>query len=390
MNRRSFLGGLVLAPLAAHLAKLEALAQIERRSEMYPLVGPYRFALRKNYPAVYRYLNAMDIGHAELAEGLLTHRGDEARAIQRIEQGVWSEVRTMFLDPSRAPRLAVEEETIAPAASKVAWRLSKAFDWTHILHRQIYDILATEFPPDRKTRYIREAYNWYRSEPGRAFPGKLKTHDLMEHQWFSQYWRQKYPRFNGAIWAYHWYQLRLNEVMLEPQKAPRDAAIAETTAEFRAMFEKPDLLPRHMPMAHEIAPRFLAEFTGMALCFDNLHSFHDIYNDILAHPQIADKQAEVYKQLEVFLDPASELETAPMHPLPANLSREDLRRLNQLDHLEHMAMMVMDSSEEELAFFRKPAEERAAEVEKLMPVMARAWPNFEKKHAEMGHSVHHP
>lgn len=137
----------------------------------------------------------------------------------------------------------------------------------------------------------------------------------MEHQWFSQYWRQKYPRFNGAIWAHHWYQLRLNEVMLEPEKAARDAMVAETTSESRAMFEKPEFLPKHMPRAHTISPRFLAESPDVANTFDNLHSFHDIYNDILAHPQISDKQREVHRQLEIFLAHEGALESAPMHPL---------------------------------------------------------------------------
>ena len=383
MKRRTFLGWLAAAPVALRLGEIAGVAQIERRSEIYPLAGPYRFALRKQFPTVYRYLNVVDIGHAELAEALLTSGGDEARSIHRIEQEAWNKVREMFLDPRKAPRLEPAEETVAPESVKVAWRLSQAFNWTHVLHRQIYDILASDFPADRKDKYIREAYAWYGREPRRAFPNRLKTHDLMEHQWFSQYWREKYPRFNGAIWAYHWYQLRLNEVMLNADKAAQRAAVDEATAEFRAMFENPELLPRHMPMAHEISPRFLARYPDIAFCFDNLHSFHDIYNDILAHPQIADKQAEVYRQLDPYLGPAQALETAPMHPLPADLSREDLRRLNQLSHLEHMTMMVMGSSQEQMAFLRQTAEERATAVEKLMPVMARTWPNFEKKHAAM-------
>src|SRR2546426_8697385 len=231
MNRRSFLGLLAAAPVAQRLpllGELEAAAQIERRGELHPLVGPYNYALKKNYSTVYRYLNAVDIGHAQLAEVLLTTR-DEERAIHRIEHDTWDMVREMFLDPRKAPRLAPAEETVAPESTKVAWRLNQAFDWTHILHRQIYDILATDFPADRKHKYILEAYAWYRSEPRRAFPPKLKTHDLMEHQWFSQYWREKYPRFNSALRAHHRYPLRLKEVMLEQKKPAPDAARAEAT-----------------------------------------------------------------------------------------------------------------------------------------------------------------
>src|SRR3989442_3219614 len=232
MNRRSFLGLLAAAPVAQRLpllGELEAAAQIERRGELHPLVGPYNYALKKNYSTVYRYLDAVDIGHAQLAEVLLTTR-DEERAIHRIEHDTWDMVREMFLDPRKAPRLAPAEETIAPESTKVAWRLNQAFDWTHILHRQIYDILATDFPADRKHKYILEAYAWYRSEPRRAFPPKLKTHDLMEHQWFSQYWREKNPRVNRRLLGYHLDQVRPYQVMLQRDQPPRDVPPAAVTA----------------------------------------------------------------------------------------------------------------------------------------------------------------
>jgi hypothetical protein len=381
MNRRTLLGALAFGHAA-----LPLYAQMERRGAMYPMVGPYTNALRKNFNTIYRYLNVIDIGHGELGEVLVTTRNEE-RAIELLEKQAFARVTAMFLDPRKAPNLAVHEETVAPESVKVAPRLNRAFDWTHILHRQIYDILATGLPFDEKQRYVREAWNWYRSERDAAFPGALKTHDLMEHQWFSQYWRQKYPRFNAAIWAYHWLQLRLNEVMLDPDLARRDAGIAEATAEFRAMFESPALLPKHMPMAHTIAPRFLREFPQIANAFDNLHSFHDIYNDILAHPKISDKRGEVYKQLNEFLTPAGSLERAPMHPLPDNLTREDHRALNQLEHIEHMAMMILPANEQ-MDFFRAPAEHRGHIVAGLRAQMAALWPNFEKKHAEGQHQHH--
>jgi hypothetical protein len=391
MKRRTLLRYLAAgaAAGAAHeLLALPALAQWEKRSAFYPLPGKYTFALRRNFPTVYRYLNVIDIGHAELAETLHLNRGREDRAIHLLEHGAFEQVKEMFLDPRKAPRLAVHEETVAPESAKLAPRLNRAFEWAHILHRQVYDILATDFSMDEKKKFIRESYNWYARERDRVFPAALKTHDLMEHQWFSQYWRQRYPRFNGAIWAYHWYQLRLNEVMLAPDAAQRSAGVDEATSEFRAMFENEALLPRHMPMAHTIAPAFLAGYPEISNVFDNLHAFHDIYNDILAHPKITDKRGEVYKQLDIFLDPQQMLESAPREPLPAGLSRDVHRRLNQLEHLEHMAMMVMPAAEQ-LAFINKSAEERGAIVQKLMPEMARHWPNLEKKHAEMGHTAPH-
>ncbi len=384
MDRRT---AMQMLGISALTTAVPSLAQVERRNAMFPLVGKYNYALRRRFNVEYRYLNVIDIGHGELAEILITQSGNEGRAVELIEGDLFSKVTRLFLNPSKAPNMAVHEETVAPESVKVAPRLNAAFDWTHILHRQIYDICATEMAIDRKKQYIRESYNWYWSEPAIAFPGTLKTHDLMEHQWFSQYWREKYPRFNAAIWAYHWYQLRLNEVILDDDLRRRDAGIAEATAEFRAMFENPALLPKHMPMAHTIAPTFLGEFPEIANSFDNLHAFHDIYNDILAHPKIADKRAEVYKQLAVFLDATQAPETAPRHPLPADLSRADHRALNQLQHIEHLAMMLMPQREQ-LEFFRAPAEHRGHIVADWRPKMAATWPNFEKKHGEMEHKHH--
>ncbi|HEX2714334.1 MAG TPA: hypothetical protein VHM88_19245, partial [Candidatus Acidoferrales bacterium] len=92
MNRRNFLGWLAAAAVGQlRLGELAAQRKIERRSEIYPLVGPYRFALRKRFPTVYRYLNVVDIGHAELAEALVTSDGDEARSMHCIEDEVWNE-----------------------------------------------------------------------------------------------------------------------------------------------------------------------------------------------------------------------------------------------------------------------------------------------------------
>lgn len=75
-----------------------------------------------------------------------------------------------------------------------------------------------------------------------------------------------------------------------------------------------------------------------------------------------------------------------MESLPADLSRDDHRRLDQLSHLEHMAMMVMPAAEQ-MAFFHAEPDQRAAAVEKWMPAMMQHWPNLEKKHG--GEHQHH-
>ncbi|HEY5600038.1 MAG TPA: hypothetical protein VIK48_05045 [Candidatus Manganitrophaceae bacterium] len=341
------------APLAS--------ARLEKRESIFYLYGPYNFSARRVYPEFDAMLNIIDIGHAELAERIITAR-TEAEAVESIEEDLFGRVTGMFLGRSRRPRFSPSEETIAPRSVKLAWRINKAFDWTHSLHRQVYDILSDDRVKD-KGRAIDEALNYYLTEPDRAFPFKLKSMRLMEGQPFSGYWRQKYPKFNGAIWGYHWLQLAANEALLEPDPKVRREKIDLAVNEFKRMFIEPARLPKHMPMAHEISPAFAARFPDVAVTFDNLHTFHDIYMDLLTNPSVRDKRGEAYRQLKTILYPQGDLETAATRPLPPiPLDRQGA--LLQMNQEEHMAMMTM-STDEQMSFLEMSSEERKEKIDRL-------------------------
>jgi hypothetical protein len=336
-------------------------ARGEKREAIFYLPGEYNYATQRVYPEFNAMLNVIDIGHGALAEILVTTK-DEAKAIERIEKGLFNRVSRMFLGKESRPRFSPSEETIAPESVKLAWRVNKAFDWTHYLHRQVYDILSDDRVAD-KDRAIREALNYYLTESDRIFPLKIKSMQLMEGQSFSGYWKEKYPKFNGAIWAYHWLQLVANEALLEPDPAVRRRKIDAAVAEFKKMFADPSRLPKHMPMAHEISPTFSKRFPEVAATFDNLHSFHDIYMDILTNPSVRDKRDEVYHQLDLMQASKEDLETMPLHPLPP-IPIEQQQTLLQMNPEEAMTMMMM-TTEEQLAFLKMPPEEREEKVDQM-------------------------
>ncbi len=342
-------------------AVLPAEARIEKRESIFFLPGKYNFATQRAYPEFNAMLNIIDIGHGELAEILITTK-DEAKAIERIEKELFNRVARMFLGKQARPRFAPSEETVAPEAVKLAWRVNKAFDWTHFLHRQVYDILSDDRVGD-KSGAIRAALNYYLTEPERVFPLVIKSMELMEGQSFSGYWKERYPKFNGAIWAYHWLQLVANEALLEPDPALRRRKIDTAVGEFKKMFTDPSRLPKHMPMAHEVSPTFAERFPEVAATFDNLHSFHDIYMDILTNPSVQDKRDEVYRQLDLMQSPREDLETMPLHPLPP-IPIDQQQVLLQMNPEEAMAMMMM-TTEEQVAFIKMPPEERKERVEQL-------------------------
>src|SRR5581483_9257284 len=205
-------------------------------------------------------------------------------------------------------------------------------------------------------------------EPQRAFPLDLKSMSLMEKQPSSGACRKKYPKFNGAIWAYHWLQLVANEALVEPDPAVRREKIDLAVAEFRKMFADPSLLPKHMPMAHEVSPTFAERFPEVAATFDNLHTFHDIYMDLLTDPSVSDKKNEAYRQLALMMDPRSNLEERPTRSL-APIPIEEQQPLLQLDQEEHMTMMMMNSKEEQLQFLELSPEKRKERVGRFMKEM---------------------
>lgn len=349
----------LLSVLSMGLVLLFASAgRADKREAIFYLPGEYNFATRRAYPEFDAMLNVIDIGHAELAERLIKARS-EAEAIRMIEEDLFNEVTKRFLGQKRRPRFSPAEETIAPESVKLAWRVNKAFDWTHFLHRQVYDIFSDDRVRD-KDGAIRAALNYYLTEPERTFPLRIKSMRLMEGQPFSGYWKEHYPKFNGAIWAYHWLQLAGNEALLEPDPRARQMKMETAVDEFKKMFIDPARLPKHMPMAHEISPTFSARFPQIAATFDNLHSFHDIYMDILTNPSVRNKREEAYRQLHLMQEPIQDLETMPLHPLPS-IPIERQQTLLQMRPEEAMAMMMM-STEEQMAFLAMSPEQRRERV----------------------------
>ncbi|MBI4420576.1 MAG: hypothetical protein HY560_07090, partial [Gemmatimonadetes bacterium] len=112
----------------------------DQRNEQFYYPGDFNWTFLKHFPEAGRLFNAFDYGHAVLYERL--HRVlDSATAAQALER----EYRFLTTDLLvRPPRFAVAEEAIAASYSKLAWRAKVTFDWAHILHRQIYDVLSDQ------------------------------------------------------------------------------------------------------------------------------------------------------------------------------------------------------------------------------------------------------
>ncbi|HEU4565128.1 MAG TPA: hypothetical protein VFS05_10785 [Gemmatimonadaceae bacterium] len=310
MSRRIIpLSAVALALLAAPPLAQPSAAQWTAITEQFYWPAEHNWRFRRDYPAADRLFNAFDYGHAILYE-LLWTKPDAP--VSLLEEGEFDFLtKKLLVSP---PRVPLVEEAIEPMYARLAPEAKAMFEWAHVLHRQLYDVLADErLSRAEKDAEIARIVRYYKSRPDLAFSSRPKSMELMEGQPYSLAFRKRYPKFNGLIWAYHWLQVGLYEPLVTGASADeRQTGVLAAVARFRQMVERaPDGFPRYMPMTAAIAPEFSRRYPEAAIIFDNLHSMHDVISDILANPQVprGRKRGEILLAAQRFRDDTSYIMT---------------------------------------------------------------------------------
>jgi len=258
-------------------------AQSGRYFDQTYLPASHNWAFRGAYPQADRMFNAFDYGHAILYETLWRQPTAKRDVLDADELQF---ITTRLL--ARPPRVMLDESAIGPEWAKLAPEVMMMFEWSHMLHRQIYDIWADDrIKPADKDAQVAEVVKYYKSRPALALSSKPKDMDLMEGQPYSLAFRERFPKFNGLIWSYHWLQMTLYEALMAGNtKAERRQYVSDVVDQFRKMTLAPATLPTVMPMSAAIAPAFTQRYAEASIIFDNLHSLHDVVSDILANPKV--------------------------------------------------------------------------------------------------------
>lgn len=300
---------LLCASLMAAAVSVNADAQWTTADEQFYLPASHNWVFRAEHPGADRLFNAFDYGHAILYEVLWARRSAPVSVLEDDEYALIT--RRLLVNP---PRLPLEEAAIAPNYSRLVPEAKAMFEWAHILHRQIYDVLAdNRLTEAQRDREVARLVAYYRSRPDIAFSVRPKGMSLMEGQPYSLAFRQKYPKFNGLIWAYHWLQVGLYDALLAGRTPDERASlVAAAVSRFRQMLhDAPRTMPYLMPMTPAIAPEFTRRYPDAAAIFDNLHSMHDVISDILANDAVPRnrKRAEILLAAARYLDDTTEVMT---------------------------------------------------------------------------------
>ncbi|MGE4133670.1 MAG: hypothetical protein AB7F86_18680 [Bdellovibrionales bacterium] len=258
------------------------------------------------YPEAQRLLFAFDYGHALVYERLMINRGKISDPKQ-FEQDLLKDILVILKNP---PNIKVDEADIAPAYVYKFPKIVALFDWSHLLHQFVLDILATS--KDRGAgldRRISEVYQQYNATSRLAITDVCKTMLFMDGHYFSKAFRRNFPSFNLLIWSYHWFQIRLYDALLKPTKIDRDKAVAATVKEFWDLIaDLPDSAPFDMmPETAIEAPAFASRFPKIPGAFDNNHMLHDIVSDLLVSDKVkeSDMRSEGLRMASQALDPSA-------------------------------------------------------------------------------------
>ncbi|MEX2154214.1 MAG: hypothetical protein WD825_12815 [Gemmatimonadaceae bacterium] len=293
------------ALIVVSLLAQPARAQWVTTHEQFYLEASHNWQFRDRYMAADRLFNAFDFGHAILYETLWTKPG---APVTELEQKWYDRLTKNIL--VKPPRVPLEEGAIEIGYVQLAPEAKTMFEWAHVLHRQIYDVLADErLTQAQKDAEVARLIAYYKTRRDVAFSSQPKSMALMQEQPYSLAFRKGYPKFNGLIWAYHWLQVGLYEPLLKGQTVEeRQSFVRATVARFWQMLkDPPQKMPHQMPMTAAVAPAFTERYPEAAIIFDNLHSMHDVISDILANPSVPRnrKRAEILLAARRFRDDTS-------------------------------------------------------------------------------------
>ena len=286
--------GVTLALMALSIPWAEA--QFEPRDKRFYQRAAWNFALRDNLPELDIEFNGVDFGHSNLYENLLLTGAKSIPAIE--DQARRQTLRFIYSRPVLPPN----EEAIAPTYMKLAWRAQNTFDEAHTLHRATYDIYVSDTVADKDSA-VRAALAYYQQSPY-AITARPLDHQRLDSLPFSKSFRRKFPLFNATIWAYHYLQVAVYDVLAAaPDMESKKKAARPILATYHGYLQQPPVQWTFMPLTAELSPKFAAQYPEIANIFDNLHMLHDNISDILVSdlfPTWEAKRAEIYRILDSY------------------------------------------------------------------------------------------
>ncbi len=297
MNRIQLLSAVMLL-----FAGCQNTLRVEQRKEVTYLRGPYNTAFFHRHNATQRAQAAFHYHHAKQHDLLqMTPLADREKVDAEFDQ------RVMSFALNESIPIGPEMEFFGPYAGRIAFKMYRAMDWTHMHHEQTYDILSEDkIAWNKKKEWTDRAVNYY-LEKNKDVALSVAPIDItmrraavMMKPYFTFY-RNYYPKSNGDAWVAHWWHPVIYEAqILAGNDKEQEAALNKISELMRQVFSD---RPQRMLLSRELMPRYSQLTPESANIFDNLHMLHGIIFDIFSFEGWTKKQKqdEIYRVINAFV-----------------------------------------------------------------------------------------
>ncbi|MBA3724897.1 MAG: hypothetical protein H0W86_00225 [Armatimonadetes bacterium] len=254
-----------------------------RYSEVFYKRGSYNFDIY-NVDPMARDFNAVAVGHSMAYEDLVTGKA------ATLDTRTFGQINWVLNHP---PKLMPGEKFLSPSFARHYGALEKVFDWTHVLHAQTIDVLASmDLTQEQKDLEIQAIWRYYKEKAPFTVTGLPLNMDYLDSQAYSGAFRRKYPKVNGLFWGYHWLQGAVYDMLWKSR------SLADMRTQYEVLGKRYHEVELYrtdrdfMPMFSETSPEFARRFPQLANAFDNLHMLHDMVNDILVSDWMSPRQKD--------------------------------------------------------------------------------------------------
>lgn len=165
-----------------------------------------------------------------------------------------------------------------------------------------------------KRAAIDEAVAEYLSNEQHSLPSQPKSSDLLSKHLYAYAFRVGFPQLSGLTWASNWLNLAALEIIVTgaDEDWMLDAGVERAVALYVDKVSRQHgamaQLPIDIPTVPVVAPNLYSAHREAATIIDNLSAFRIVLADVLAHPDVPDRQAALatviaqYTDRENFLD----------------------------------------------------------------------------------------
>lgn len=150
----------------------------------------------------------------------------------------------------------------------------------------------------------------YLADDAHSIAPRPKSDDLLSEHPYAYAYKAGFPQLSGLTWASQWLKIATLEILVtapdvQSRNEDLDFVLSSYDDKIKRLHGSLVSLPSDIPTNPVIAPSFYERHPEAAYIVDNLELLKVVIGDILAHPEVEDRWAEIEKAVANYTDKTS-------------------------------------------------------------------------------------